>query len=73
VELSNVHLQHDIWDITGCLSNEEAEALIQPFSMEEIDKVVKCKSGTEYRVKVDTEKADRKLFPFLHGAEQIPG
>jgi hypothetical protein len=41
--------------------------------MEEIDKVVKCKSGTEYRVKVDTEKADRKLFPFLHGAEQIPG
>jgi hypothetical protein len=34
--------------------------------MEEIDKVVKCKSGTEYRVKVDTEKADRKLFPFLN-------
>lgn len=41
LELSNVHLHPQIWGSHGCLSEEDAASLIQPFTIEEIDKVVK--------------------------------
>jgi hypothetical protein len=36
-------LHPKIWGSHGCLSEEDAASLIQPFTIEEIDKVVKSK------------------------------